>query len=151
MDGREQTAALPLMGAALAGWGVAASGMWPSPANSPDVGSSPIQPAPGRLTESSAAASALAAAPFAKHTVGLASLSLMSTVFDVDLLIVPERIRQRRAIRSIRSRRVAPAERCQTPQVTVQRPQPTDPAGTPCPHQHESRQARCGEAEPSNR
>lgn len=85
------------------------------------------------LTESSAAASALAAAPFAKHTVGLASLSLMSTVFDVDLLIVPERIRQRRAIRSIRSRRVAPAERCQTPQVTVQRPQPTDPAGTPCP------------------
>lgn len=73
------------------------------------------------LTESSAAASALAAAPFAKHTVGLASLSLMSTVFDVDLLIVPERIRQRRAIRSIRSRRVAPAERCQTPQVTVQR------------------------------
>lgn len=59
------------------------------------------------LTESSAAASALAAAPFAKHTVGLASLSLMSTVFDVDLLIVPERIRQRRAIRSIRSRRVA--------------------------------------------
>lgn len=100
------------------------------------------------LTESSAAASALAAAPFAKHTVGLASLSLMSTVFDVDLLIVPERIRQRRAIRSIRSRRVAPAERCQTPQVTVQRPQPTDPAGTPCPHQHESRQARCGEAEP---
>ncbi|CMT16263.1 Uncharacterised protein [Mycobacterium tuberculosis] len=72
------------------------------------------------LTESSAAASALAAAPFAKHTVGLASLSLMSTVFDVDLLIVPERIRQRRAIRSIRSRRVAPAERCQTPQVTVQ-------------------------------
>lgn len=80
------------------------------------------------LTESSAAASALAAAPFAKHTVGLASLSLMSTVFDVDLLIVPERIRQRRAIRSIRSRRVAPAERCQTPQVTVQRPQPTDPA-----------------------
>lgn len=77
------------------------------------------------LTESSAAASALAAAPFAKHTVGLASLSLMSTVFDVDLLIVPERIRQRRAIRSIRSRRVAPAERCQTPQVTVQSPQPT--------------------------
>ncbi len=42
------------------------------------------------LTESSAAASALAAAPFAKHTVGLASLSLMSTVFDVDLQIVPE-------------------------------------------------------------
>lgn len=99
------------------------------------------------LTESSAAASALAAAPFAEHTVGLASLSPMSTVFDVDLMIAPERIRQRRAIRSIRSRRVAPAERCQTPQVTVQ----TDPAGTPCPHQHESRQARCGEAEPSNR
>lgn len=52
------------------------------------------------LTESSAAASALAAAPFAKHTVGLASLSLMSTVFDVDLLIVPERIRAVRFVRS---------------------------------------------------
>ena len=29
------------------GCGVADSGMWPSPANSDDVGSSPIQPAPG--------------------------------------------------------------------------------------------------------
>ena len=31
-----------------AGCGVQASGMWPSPANSPEVGSRPIQPAPGR-------------------------------------------------------------------------------------------------------
>lgn len=85
------------------------------------------------LTESSAAASALAAAPFAEHTVGLASLSPMSTVFDVDLMIAPERIRQRRAIRSIRSRRVAPAQRVSTPHVTVRGPQPADPAGTPCP------------------
>ena len=45
-----QTSVLPLMGAAVAGCGVAASGMWPSPANSPDVGSSPIQPAPGMYT-----------------------------------------------------------------------------------------------------
>ena len=45
-----QTAVPPLMGAADAGLGVAASGMWPSLANSPDVGSSPIQPAPGMYT-----------------------------------------------------------------------------------------------------
>ena len=37
----------PVIGAAEDGCGVAASGMWPSPANSPEVGSSPIQPAPG--------------------------------------------------------------------------------------------------------
>ena len=37
----------PVIAAADAGWGVAASGMWPSPANSAEVGSSPIQPAPG--------------------------------------------------------------------------------------------------------
>ena len=37
----------PLIGAALSGCGVQTSGMWPSPASSPDVGSSPIQPAPG--------------------------------------------------------------------------------------------------------
>ena len=37
-------------GAALEGSGVHASGMWPSPASSPDVGSNPIQPAPGRYT-----------------------------------------------------------------------------------------------------
>ena len=35
-------------GAALAGCGVHASGMWPSPASRPEVGSKPIQPAPGR-------------------------------------------------------------------------------------------------------
>ena len=34
-------------GAALDGSGVAASGMCPSPARSPDVGSSPTHPAPG--------------------------------------------------------------------------------------------------------
>ena len=39
----------PLTGAALAGSGVQASGMWPSPASRPDVGSSPIQPAPGQV------------------------------------------------------------------------------------------------------
>ena len=38
----------PVTGAALAGPGVAASGMWPSPARRPEVGSSPTQPAPGR-------------------------------------------------------------------------------------------------------
>ena len=37
----------PLMGAALDGCGVAASGMCPSPARRPEVGSRPIQPAPG--------------------------------------------------------------------------------------------------------
>ena len=40
----------PEMGAALEGCGVQASGMWPSPASRPDVGSKPIQPAPGRYT-----------------------------------------------------------------------------------------------------
>jgi hypothetical protein len=38
----------PDTGAALEGWGVQASGMWPSPASRPEVGSKPIQPAPGR-------------------------------------------------------------------------------------------------------
>ena len=37
-----------LMGAAPEGSGVQASGMWPSPASKPEVGSKPIQPAPGR-------------------------------------------------------------------------------------------------------
>jgi len=37
-----------VIGAALEGSGVQASGMWPSPANRPEVGSSPIQPAPGK-------------------------------------------------------------------------------------------------------
>ena len=40
----------PAIGAADAGRGVQASGMWPSPANSPEVGSRPIQPAPGMNT-----------------------------------------------------------------------------------------------------
>ena len=38
----------PVIGAALEGWGEQASGMWPSPASRPEVGSRPIQPAPGR-------------------------------------------------------------------------------------------------------
>ncbi len=41
---------VPVMAAALDGCGVADSGMCPSPANSPDVASSPIQPAPGTYT-----------------------------------------------------------------------------------------------------
>ncbi|MNC55825.1 hypothetical protein D3C75_1053790 [compost metagenome] len=40
----------PLIGAAEDGSGLQASGMWPSPANRPEVGSRPIQPAPGRYT-----------------------------------------------------------------------------------------------------
>ena len=40
----------PLIGAALEGSGVQATGMWPSPAIKPDVGSNPTQPAPGRKT-----------------------------------------------------------------------------------------------------
>ena len=40
----------PLTGAADEGSGEHASGMWPSPASKPEVGSSPIQPAPGRNT-----------------------------------------------------------------------------------------------------
>ena len=39
---------LPLMGAAVAGSAVAATGRWPSAANIPEVGSTPTQPAPGR-------------------------------------------------------------------------------------------------------
>ena len=42
-----QTSVNPMTGAALPGSAVQASGRWPSPASSPDVGSSPIQPAPG--------------------------------------------------------------------------------------------------------
>ena len=38
----------PVIGAAAPGSGVQASGMWPSPASRPEVGSRPIQPAPGR-------------------------------------------------------------------------------------------------------
>ncbi|AGL28021.1 hypothetical protein J113_17885 [Mycobacterium tuberculosis CAS/NITR204] len=57
------TSVPPLMGAALAGWGVAASGMWPSPANSPDVGSSPIQPAPGMYASAHACRSVVAGGP----------------------------------------------------------------------------------------
>ena len=44
----EHGSVAPVMGAALSGSGVQASGKWPSPANNPEVGSSPTQPAPGR-------------------------------------------------------------------------------------------------------
>ena len=37
-----------ITGAAVLGSGVQATGMWPSPAARPEVGSRPIQPAPGR-------------------------------------------------------------------------------------------------------
>ncbi len=40
--------AKPVIGAALPGAGVAASGICPSPASRPEVGSRPTQPAPGR-------------------------------------------------------------------------------------------------------
>ncbi|MNL18969.1 hypothetical protein D3C87_1401420 [compost metagenome] len=40
----------PLIGAAEDGSGLQANGMCPSPANSPEVASRPIQPAPGRYT-----------------------------------------------------------------------------------------------------
>ena len=43
-----QFAVTPEMGAAWLGLAVAASGICPSPAKRPEVGSSPTQPAPGR-------------------------------------------------------------------------------------------------------
>ena len=49
---------VPVIGAAERKCGVAASGMWPSAANSPEVASSPIQPAPGRYTSAQACRSA---------------------------------------------------------------------------------------------
>ena len=57
-----QTSVAPVIGAADAGCGVAASGMCPSPANSPEVGSSPIQPAPGMYTSAQACRSVKSAA-----------------------------------------------------------------------------------------
>src|SRR6188474_2544484 len=45
-----QISVAPTTGAALAKSGVQASGICPSPANNPDVGSRPIQPAPGMYT-----------------------------------------------------------------------------------------------------
>ena len=39
---------MPPIGAAFDAFGVHTSGMCPSPANSPEVGSIPIQPAPGQ-------------------------------------------------------------------------------------------------------
>src|SRR5664279_4974127 len=52
----------PLIAAAVLGCGVADSGMCPSPANSPDVGSIPIQPAPGIYTSAQACRSVKSAA-----------------------------------------------------------------------------------------
>ena len=49
---------VPVIGAAERKCGVAASGIWPSPANRPEVGSSPIQPAPGMNTSAQACRSA---------------------------------------------------------------------------------------------
>src|SRR5436305_637163 len=46
--------AAPAIGAAARECGVAANGMWPSAQNTPEVGSSPIQPAPGRYTSAQA-------------------------------------------------------------------------------------------------
>ena len=44
----------PLIGAAEAGSGLAASGICPSPVSRPEVASSPTQPAPGRYTSAQA-------------------------------------------------------------------------------------------------
>jgi len=52
----------PVIGADDAVCGVADSGMWPSPAKRPDVGSSPIQPAPGTYTSAQACRSVKSAA-----------------------------------------------------------------------------------------
>ena len=43
-----QISVIPETGAALSNEGVQANGIWPSPANNPDVASKPIQPAPGK-------------------------------------------------------------------------------------------------------
>jgi hypothetical protein len=48
LNSTSHSSTAPVMGAALDGVGVQASGMWPSPASRPEVGSRPIQPAPGR-------------------------------------------------------------------------------------------------------
>ena len=57
-----QGSVAPVIGAADSGCGVADSGMWPSPANRPDVGSRPIQPAPGMYTSVHACRSVKSAA-----------------------------------------------------------------------------------------
>ena len=53
----------PVIGAAEAGSGVAASGMCPSPVNRAEVGSSPIQPAPGIYTSAHACRSVKSIGP----------------------------------------------------------------------------------------
>ena len=50
----EVAGALPHTGAALSGSGVHATGICPSPASRPDVGSKPIQPAPGKYASAQA-------------------------------------------------------------------------------------------------
>ncbi len=66
----------PLIGAALEGCGVADSGMCPSPANSAEVGSSPIQPAPGTNTSVQACRSVKSAAgPFGPSRLSWSEVS----------------------------------------------------------------------------
>ena len=54
---------VPVMGAAAIGYGLAASGMWPSAVSRPEVASSPIQPAPGRNASAQACRSATSGVP----------------------------------------------------------------------------------------
>ncbi|SHV83088.1 Uncharacterised protein [Mycobacteroides abscessus subsp. abscessus] len=60
VDSQGSTA--PVIGAADSGCGVADSGMWPSPASRPEVGSRPTQPAPGMYTSVQACRSVKSAA-----------------------------------------------------------------------------------------
>ena len=53
----------PITGAAPAGVDALASGMWPSPVSSPEVGSIPTQPAPGTYASAQACRSIVSAAP----------------------------------------------------------------------------------------
>ncbi len=63
----------PVTGAAEEGKAVAASGMCPSPASRPDVGSRPIQPAPGRYTSAHACRSVKSAVGPAGPSSGFTS------------------------------------------------------------------------------
>ena len=60
----------PVIGADCAACGVADSGMWPSPAISPEVASSPTQPAPGRNTSAHACRSVKSSVSPAAPAVG---------------------------------------------------------------------------------
>ena len=61
----------PEIGAAVAGCGVQTRGMWPSPASRPEVGSRPIQPAPGRYASAQACRSVKSASGPARAVQGL--------------------------------------------------------------------------------